>query len=218
MSELIEIALSFPTVVFTVLVLVSVGYWLVSAMFGFAGDVAAELDIDADFDIDGDTDFGSDVAGGSLIASSIAGTMGLHLVPVSVSLTVLSLAAWLASVAAVVLLDGRITGWLVVLLALAIPFYLGMLVAGRVARWISPVFATQRAERHDDLIGRIATIHTGRVDASFGQATVRNNKGDEHLIQVRCSVENDLKAGDRALLVDVDDGVFTISTDTEGLI
>ncbi len=214
MSELIEIALSFPTVVFTVLVLVSVGYWLVSAMFGFAGDVAAELDIDADLDLDGDVD----AAGGSLIASSIAGTMGLHLVPISVSLTVLSLAAWLASVAAVVILDGRTATWLVVLLALAIPFYLGMLVAGRVARWISPVFATQRAERHADLIGRIATIHTGRVDASFGQATVRNNKGDEHLIQVRCSIENDLKAGDRALLVDVDDGVFTISTDTEGLI
>lgn len=223
MSDLIEISLSFPTVVFTVLSLISVGYWLVSAMLGFVevgGDFDPDLDIDADINFDGDADVPVSEGFG---LGSIAGVLGLHLVPVSVAVTVLSLIAWLTSVAAVVALrpvfgTGQRLSILPALAALVVALVIGGFVAGRVARMLSPVFVAQRGERHRDLVGRLCTIHTGRVDETFGQATVRNEKGDEHLIQVRCSTPNHLRAGDQALLVDVEDGIFVLSTDVAGLV
>ncbi len=217
MSELIDISLSLPTVVFTVAALTSVGYWLVSAALGFADGLGP----DADFDLDADLEPGFDLDTGSsgFGLSSLIGILGLHLVPVSVSITVLSLVSWLTSVAAVVMLGGAEArvGAPAVVVVLAAALVVGMVVVGRLARVVAPVFATRRAEQHRDLVGRLCTVQTGRVDAVFGQGMIRSPAGDEHVVQIRCPGTNRLGAGDRALVVDVDDGVFVVSPDVDGL-
>ncbi len=216
MSDLIDISLSFPTVVFTTLSLISVGYWLLSASLGLAGDFGIDTDLDLDTDLE--PDFDLDAEGGPGLGSLIE-TLGLHLVPISVSLTALSLASWLTSVVAVVAIGGadrRLESPLALATVIA-AFIVGVVVAGRLARLVAPVFVTQRGERHRDLIGRMCTVQTGRVDTSFGQGVIRSLKGDEHVVQIRCAAENHLRAGDVALVVDVDDGVFVVSPDVDGL-
>lgn len=226
MNRFLEIITSFPTVIFTVAVLVSLGYWIISTLLGL-DDSAIDADIDADFDVDIEADLevgaaaghdGVDVASGAGaqgFGDSILMGLGLHLMPLSLVITVVSLAAWLASVIMTVAIGSA--NFLVGIAVFIGALFVGVLASGRVARLIAPLFRVTRAAAHKQLIGRLCVLRTGRVDAGFGQAEVTDAEGGSHLIQVRCHISNRLKAGDTALVVDVEDGVFVVSPDVEAL-
>ena len=92
-------------------------------------------------------------------------------------------------------------------------------MAGRVGNVLLPILVQTKHIRRRDLIGRLCTVQTGRVDANFGQAEVVDDERSTHLIQIRCEVDNDLRTGMRALIVDVDDdGRFVVSPDVESLL
>lgn len=211
MSEFIDVVTSFPSVVFTVALLVSIGYWIVATVLGLDG-----VDVDAEFDTDVDVDVDGAEAGGGL--GSLFTALDLHLMPVSLVITVISLVGWIVSVLASIAIGsdgvvGVVVGIVILLAALAA----GVLLSGRVARLLSPIFSPGRAVGDRDLIGRVCVLKTSRVDASFGQAEVVDHEGGSHLIDIRCHIENGLSRGDQALLVEVDDGVFTVSPDVDAI-
>lgn len=233
MREFLEIVTSLPTVIFTVSLLVSLGYWMISTALGF-GDSGLDGDVEIDADFEVDLDVGTDIEADVEIDSSInsdAGSggagldfgsfmtmIGLHLMPLSLVFTVTSLVGWLLSIAMAVTVGnytgvGLLIGIGIFLLAL----FGGFIASGRVARVVAPIFRMQRAAGHGQLVGRMCVLRTGRVDKDFGQAEVVDNEGGSHLVQVRCREENRLKAGDQALLVDVEDGVFYLSDDIDVL-
>ena len=198
MQAFFEVIVRFPAIIFTVALLVSLGYWIVATVLGGDG-----FDADADIDIDIETGLPGD----------LLSALGLHLMPVGLVVTIISLVGWLTSVIGLVVLDGWgaanvVTGLGLFIAALVI----GVLASGRVARLVGPLFAPNKGSQHADLLGRICTVQTGRVDLEFGQAEVTDADGGSYIIQIRCGT-NSLSSGDPALLVDVDDGVFTISPD-----
>ena len=194
MTEFLQVVTSFPTVIFTVGLLISLGFWLISTVLGL-GDSAfdADVDLDTDLDLDADVDVDIDVDGVGSGAEGLAGftgilvTLGLHLMPISLVITVISLAGWVAAIVATVALGGAPLNLLVGVVVFVFAFVFGVLVSGRVARLLAPLFAVTRAAGHRHLIGRLCTLRTGRVDASFGQAEVVDGDGGTHLIQVRCT-------------------------------
>ncbi len=112
--------------------------------------------------------------------------------------------------------DG-VVGLLFGLVILIVAFIIGVVASGRVARLVAPIFSPARALSHSDLLGRLCIVRTGRVDEHFGQAEVVDGDGGSHLIQVRCRIDNELGAGDQALLVDLDDGLFIVSPDVDAI-
>lgn len=198
MERFIEIALGLPTAVFTTLVLISLGYWLISLLSGIDGGG----DIDADADIDVESSAG-------LLAS-----LGLHRIPLSLVFTVVSLTAWLISLILVSIVSdtGSTSIWL------AVPIIIGSLIGGLfvaspVAHLAAPLFAVHPPMHRDDLIGRECIVKTGHVDESFGQAEVTDAEHGTHIVQVRCMSPNEVRSGTKAHLVDVNsDGVFQIAT------
>lgn len=217
MFRVLEVSLGFPTVIFTTLLLISLGYWLMTTLLGF-GD-APELDLDLDVDVDLDLDLDAGGAGvGGLGGALVA--LNLHLLPLSLGITLISLFGWLTSVILSLVLSGDdgSTNTLIGLAVIAGSFFVGIFATGRIGHLLRPIFEVKRAVRRQDLIGRLCTISTGRVDANFGQAELVDAEGGAHLIQVRCRVENSLSKGSNALLVAVDeDGLFTISPDIDAL-
>ncbi|MEM9132456.1 MAG: hypothetical protein AAF962_11350 [Actinomycetota bacterium] len=192
MAEFVEAAVSFPAVVWTVALAVSVGYWLLSTA------------------LIGDSDVEVDAEGGGF-SGGVADALGLGHAPISIVVTVLSAIGWLVTMLAVSVAGSTSTvvgvGLLIASLLVA-----GS-VTGRVSRLLGPLFAENQGIDRDHLIGRTCTVRTGRVDTEFGQAEVIDGDGAAHVIQARCLEANELTAGSKALVVDVQDGVFVIDPD-----
>ncbi len=228
--RVIEIAFGYPTVIFTTVLLVSAGYWILSVLLGFESG-GGDLDLDLGGDVAGDVgadagDIGSD-AGGDGAGSSNGFLVGilqafdLHLMPVALVLTVISLVGFLVSALGTLALTsaGGSTATLVGLALTLASLLAGMFIAGKIAIVLAPVFVPEPHIRRADLIGRICTIRTGSVSTLFGQAEAVDSVSGSHIIQVRCQTPNRLGAGSQALIVSVDEGGdYLVSPDVEGLV
>ncbi len=133
-------------------------------------------------------------------------TLGLRRAPFTVTLSLLTLAAWAFCVLGMqylapvlTMLPGFVVGGGVMLgsLVLAVP------VTSVTSRPLGPLFITHEADKRADFIGRTCRIDTGSVDGKFGQATVAEG-GGWTVIQVRAANDNDLRRGDEALIVAYD--------------
>lgn len=211
MQNVIDTAVSFPAVIFTVSTLFFLGFWVATTLLG-AGINSLD-DFDFDFDGDADTDVSSENSGGLLRAS--LEFLGITGMPILLALNLLSIFGWATiMVAMTVVGDGR--GPLVGALLAVGAFLIGGFVTGRIAERFDNVFIPTPAIRRQQLVGRVCTITTTKVTATFGQAEVRDDEGGSLVIQVRSDEANALGAGDRALIFDLDReaGVFQVSADT----
>jgi hypothetical protein len=177
MGGFFEAVLSFPTVIFTPLLVVVIGYWLVVIVGG----------------ADPDGDGGADDGGGFL------GFLGLGGVPASVVLSLLVVFAWFGTLAGAELLD-MIPVALVLAGAVVAAWLLTKVAVMAVKRFLPAGPEPSRA----DFIGLTCVIRTGRVTRTFGQAEVHSPDGSSAIVQVRQAGDDDLRAGTTALLYDVD--------------
>ena len=221
MNELISASLQFPTVVFTIVLGIVLMYW-VFVLLGaldvdlFGGDVDVDVSgaakgigdvltggakggaeaFHADAHAGGDAD--ADVDGGGLWHG-----LGLGDVPVTISVSLIATLSWVGSLLVMHYIAGT-AGWqraivLVVAIAVALP------IAALLVRPLAPVFAVKEAKSNADYIGHGCTITTGSVDDNFGQATVEDG-GTVLVIQVRCELKGKLARGDKALIIEFDQG------------
>lgn len=189
MAEFVDVALSFPALLWTLALGFSLVFWVTSTVLGGASELGVEVDA-------GDA------------ASGLTDALGLAQAPISVVLTILSAVGWLVTMLAAIALDSPPA--LLGIVVLAISLVVAVPVTKRIARLVHPLYAANRGIDHDHLIGRTCTVRTGRVDDGFGQAEVIDGEGAAHLISVRCAAPNELGAGSKALVVAVEDGVFVI--------
>jgi hypothetical protein len=184
MGDFVDAALSFPAVLFTVLLAIVVVYWLLVLI--------GTLDVEM-----GDLDLGDGI--------------GLGGVPVTVTVSALATVAWFVSLVGTVLIDGFST--LPKVLAgigvLVIALVAGLFVARLVAVPLRRLYVTGGEASRNDFVGRECVIRTGRVTDDFGQAEVTAADGSSAIIQVRQTGEHALANGHRALIFDYDnDGEF----------
>lgn len=178
MGGFIEAVLGFPTVLFTPLLLVVAGYWIL-VLFG---------------GVDADSGDGSGEAGGGVLA-----VVGLGGVPMSVVLSLFVAFAWFGGLAgaqlltalpaAAVLAAALLAGWLLTRLAVL------------ALRRLMPAGAEPSRA---DFVGLTCVIRTQRVTSSFGQAEVHATDGSSAVVQVRQAGQDTLRAGSVALLYDFD--------------
>ncbi|MEV0808925.1 hypothetical protein [Micromonospora sp. NPDC050200] len=187
MTGFLGTALSFPTVLFSFLLLVVVGYWLLV--------LTGVLDLGDDLDVDG-------VPGGVLAG------LGLGGLPSTIVFSLIVAVAWFVSLAGTALLDGLGFG------AVArIVVSVGVLVAAVLCAWLvtrllavplARLFPTGTESSRHAFVGGLCTIRTGRVTADFGQAEVTAADGSSAVVQVRQPGDEPLRAGSSALIYDYD--------------
>ena len=223
MQHLLELALSFPTVLYTVLLGVSLVYWILvligAAKVELAGDGALDGAADMDFgggghevgDIGGSHegvghhDVG-DVGGGDGdidVGESHAGMLSalkLRSAPLTVVAGCVVLFAWIESMIAMQIWDNTIAKVATLVLAPLLALFPTSIAIRPLAR----VFVPHEVTRNHQLVGKICRIRTGHVDAGFGEATLEDG-GAGLIVRVRIDTGEQLKRGDEALIVDYDE-------------
>jgi len=228
--------LTFPVVVYTVLLGVVLLYWasmLLGAVdldllggaehggahggdVGDVGDAGDAGDVgdagDAGDGDAGDAEHGGVHHGGLF---STLGAFGLRRVPMTVTVSLLVIYGWLVSVLGFVLFDRAALAVmspgafhaLLLVTALVSSFFF----ASYSARPLGAVFTTQKAVTRSSLVGREAEVSTGRLDARFGQVLVHDG-GAGLLLDARHEGGSALKRGDRVIITgwDADQNVAQV--------
>ncbi|MFB4319821.1 hypothetical protein [Actinomadura sp. 21ATH] len=171
MGEFIDVALGFPTALFTFPLIVVAGYWLLAAV---------GLDV-----LDADTGAG---VGDALAAARLGGA------PVTVAMSALVAVAWFASLAGSAL---GVPGAVTLPAALAASWLATAALVRAVRRFVPAGWAAAAGGSRRDLVGRTCVIRTGRVGADFGQAEVTADDGTSAVVQVRVP-DSDLAVAGRA--------------------
>lgn len=193
MNDFFDVILSFPTVLFTFLLGVVAVYWAAVVVGGVDLDLF-DTDVDVDPDVDGD-------AGG---LGGLLATLGLHGVPITVTLSILIVVAWFVSLVGTALVGSDRTGVLAVGVLVAV-LVVAVICAWTVARILAGplrrVLGPQRSAHRTDFVGRVCVIRTARVTAVYGQAEVTADDGGTATVQVRTErADIDLTNGMRALI------------------
>jgi hypothetical protein len=186
MSAFLAAVLSFPTVVFTILL----GVFLLYALATLLG----ALDIEA---LDGALGVGD--ADGGVLTDGFR-TLGIAGVPVGIFGGVASLFGWALSVFAARLLPDALAVDLLVLIGAGVA---GLAGATAAVRPLRRVFNTPEAMQNKEIVGKICTIRSLRVDDHAGTAEVEDG-GAGIIAEVRCFRENDLTLGSKAIVYDYD--------------
>ena len=199
MNPFYENISSFPTVFFTIFLMLTTLYWLV-AVLGF-------IDIDVlDFDIP-DADGALGAGDGMTNADALAGLalkLGLYGVPVTIIVSFLSLFGWLVCYYTVHFLLGWLPTGLLRYVA-GIPILLGSLwvavmVTAVIIKPLRPLF--KKAEQHTPkrILGQTVIVRTSRVDSGFGEAEL-DDGGAGLILRIRADKDQTFTRGDRVVLL-----------------
>lgn len=244
MTEILSVLLAFPTVLFTAVTALCLFYWLFVILGALDIDTFDSVSGAGKGAVEGAVKGAFEGAAGALKggAEGVTGAVkglgadGADLGDVSVdgSASLLSFLHLRDAPVTVVFSLFSIFGLLVTGLygltfgvpsiLVGIPLLLGsavvsLLLTSFAVRPLAPLFRVNRAKRSSDFVGKIATISTGRVTDRFGQATLEDG-GAGLILEIREGRSNDLKRGERVVLVhwDAAKEVFEVERMPEDLL
>jgi hypothetical protein len=187
----VHAALAFPTALFTFLLVLAIGYWVVVLLS------LVEVDLMHAHGVDGVDDVAA--ADGGITSALTA--VGLGGAPVTVVLTIVIALAWFLSLAGnTVVGDVPVVRLAVLPVALA-GAWLGTRAAVMPMRRLLP---DRPPPSRVDFVGRPCVVRTGQVGPDFGQAEVTADDGSTAIIQVRLAGYAVADAGWIALIYDYD--------------
>lgn len=211
MQEFLQIILSFPTALYTLLLGVAVLYWIFVILGALDLDIFhmdADLDVDvdvalpgADIHVDAPTaDADGDVSGGGALVRLLS-ALGWTGVPITITLSVFFLLNWALTYVGVWQLGhyGAPAELAVFLASMAV----SAAGASLVTRPLRRMFKIQRRVGGDNLIGRSVVITSGQVSEQQGRALL--DDGAVRLdLSVRSDAPNGLARGMEALIIGYD--------------
>ncbi|HHH30450.1 MAG TPA: DUF1449 family protein [Polyangiaceae bacterium] len=239
MQEFLNTILSMPTVVFTVLLGMMVLYWISvvagaldielfdpgsldgvdGALEGVDGalegaDGALEGADGAAEGADGAAEGDADAEGGPSGLAGALHALRLRYAPLTIVISFIALFGWVVSFFASQYLAPVIPGgaWIGSAVVLVVAVVVAIPLTSLITRPMAPLFHNASAKKNRDLIGLGVTIRTGRVDASFGQATLDDGQA-KLLLHVRCEADNTLARGDQALIVNWNEDANTFDVE-----
>jgi hypothetical protein len=227
MGHFLAIALSFPAVVYTVLLGVALVYWIFvmvgAAHVNLLGEGAGDAAMDAALDgvakgalegatkgvLEGAADHldGLDVDAGESAAGIVA-ALKLRSAPATVVLSSILLFSWIFTTVGMeavlaLLPNGGVLVTVAKLALLVLAPVLSLFPTSIVVRPLARVFTPLKATTHDALVGKMCTIRTGTVTDRFGEATLEDG-GAGVVVRVRVEAGDKLGRGDHAVIVGYD--------------
>jgi hypothetical protein len=215
MDDFLELVLSMPTLPWTALLVAALIYWMTVILGALDVDVLGGAEGKAHLDAghahadpaghatEGHAHDGLDAAGAKDgVLATLLSALKLRSVPVTISLSVIALCAWVVSfvlarhIGPLLPLPSPVTS----AIELVVSAILGVLGASLVVRPLAPLFRTKQGTRRDDLVGKVVRVKTGRVDRAFGEAVLEDG-GAGLQLQVRCADPDALGRDDEALII-----------------
>lgn len=207
MAELLRTALTFPCVVYTVLLGVVLLYWtfVLSGIVHLGEGTEGALDVDAGHAPSGEADLG-DAHGDAGLLASFMSALKLNRAPATLVFSLIVTFAWLASMLAMPSVSGWswARGWAGSLLVLALAPVVALPFTSLLVRPLAPLFAQRVGLSRRQLVGRTCTVRTGTVSAKFGEATVEDG-GAGLVVPVRVDGERAIARGEQVLIIDWDE-------------
>lgn len=210
---------SFPTIFFTFFLAVTVLYWLV-AVLGFVNIDILDFDIP---DADGTLDVNS---GGELSNPDVlAGLMlrfGLHGVPVTIIISLISLFGWLTCYYLVHFLlpfeASTMFRYLLGIPAVIGSLYIGVMITAQLIKPLRPLFRRAQQQTVKEILGQTAIVRTSRVDKGFGEAILEDG-GAGLILKVRSAGEEIFGKDDRVVLLEhiKEENVYRVISEKEFL-
>jgi hypothetical protein len=218
-NDFLQTALTFPTVVYSMLLAVSALYWVfastgladgdaIDALTGGHGHghihVGGDDHVDVGGPLHGDGHGEGDAAG----AAAMLSRLGLRGIPLTVSATVFSLMGWLGTYFVHLLAlprvpaDLRTLAGTAVMLAMVVP---ALAATSLLLRPVSRRLATFSAAAEPSLLGRTGVVITPELTSDYGQASF-DDGGAGLILQVRSDGAAPLRRGDRIVLIEYLDG------------
>lgn len=226
MDDFLAASLSFPTVVFTVLLLIALLYWVLVIVGALGLDM---LDLDQGHDgaghgpdvgVDHGADHGGDGGDGDAghdgdahhghsgeglgLLPTMLWVLKLNSVPMTIVLTMVFFWSWLACHLAMHYVVGYEAHWIAEVGLFAGALLLSLPLSSVTVRPLAPLFRTHPGQRRAALLGKVVDVDTSYVDDKFGVAKV-DDGGAGLLVQIRCDPPNPLTRGQRALVVSYDE-------------
>ncbi|MGR6874960.1 hypothetical protein ACU6U9_22350 [Pseudomonas sp. HK3] len=185
---------SFPTVIFTFLLIIAAFYWAIAVL----GVVSLDI---LDFDLpEAEADTGFDNA------SVLAGVMmkfGLYGVPVTIILSFVVLFGWLISYYSAYLIFSIIpSGFLEFLVGIPIfigSLYLAVLITSVLIRPMRSLFKNAIQETAKYVLGQTAVVRTSRVDENFGEAVMQDG-GAGLILKIRSEKGTTFTKGEKVVV------------------
>lgn len=193
MEAFLSNSFSFPTLLFTGLLILMCFYWLLA--------IAGLLDLDV-LDLDIDTDLDMDVEG----FAGLMVTLGLTGVPFTLVLTLLFSYSWLICYFIVHFFffwgDNNLFNLLIGTGVILGSFAASILLTAKTVKPLRPLFRSlHNPEVKKIVVGKTCAVRSTRVDESFGEANIVID-GADLIIKVRSKAEHNLKKGDTALVLE----------------
>lgn len=195
MNEFLQTALTFPTVVFSVLLGVSAIYWLLAASGLDDGDAVDGL-------LSGDSASGEAGAAAAMLAK-----LGLAGVPMMVVLTTFSFMGWLGTYFAQLLGMGQVPEGMRTLAGAGVLLAMFILAVAATSIVLRPVSRVMSKLRPKDvsLLGQAGVVITPTLGSNYGQAAF-DDGGAGLILQVRYDDAHPLQRGDRIVLIEYLEG------------
>lgn len=216
MTTFVTIITAFPTVIFTVLLGVSILFWLVS-LLGF-------LDLDSFLPdaLEGEFgDGGIDMEGSQSLLLGVMHKFRLVGIPITIVLTALALFSWLFSYYAVYflwpLLPFTWLEWLVGIVLLPVCLFASAWISGKVLRPLRGLFKNQAASNRS-LIGQTAVVRSVNVTTEMGEVDFADG-GAGLILKVRSEDDTVYERGEKVVLIrfDAELNVYYVIAESEFL-
>ncbi len=204
MDPFYAIFLSYPTILFSALIVLCVLFCLI-AVLGV---------IDFDFlnfdmpDIDGPDlglNSGADGVTNAHVLASLLMRLGLVGIPAPIILFSISLIGWMISFTlSYYVYDYVPDGFLQFIMGTVIlvgVLYVSAYLTGIVLKPFKVFFETANQEVQKEIIGKLAVIRTSKANATFGEAVVEDG-GAGLIVKVRSYKDETFKRGDRVILLE----------------
>lgn len=188
-----------PRLLFSAPLLFALVVWCLSfvGLFSFH---AFDLDLDLDHDLHLDADLDHDADFGNV--GNLAQLVGLGMVPFSLFITLLLF--WFGALGLGVHALYGITNWFIVGVVALPVLLVAARITGFTARRLQPLFRDfGQATQGHELIGKIATLTSGQLSTTFGQARVQLEGGVVVQVAVRADADPTTAVqGDRLVITD----------------
>ena len=192
---------SFPTVVFTFMLIIVLLYWTVA--------ILGMVDIDIlNFHTDGAGEMvGGDASGhGPDAPHAIGGILfklGMRDIPVTIIISFVTMFGWLISYFAVHLLfplvPGKLMEYVVGIPILLAALVIASLITAVITKPLRPIFKKANTHTPKVVLGKTAIVRTSRVDNNFGEATLADG-GAGLILKVRTHGDTTFEKGDKVVL------------------
>jgi len=189
---------SFPTVIYTLLLIICALYWVVAVL----GLVDLEiLDLDMDGDIDGVDSLEAQTGIAGLLFK-----LGLNGVPLTIVLTIIAIVGWIFCYYAIYFGGALIPNFLPIELAYELAIFvtvtfITIVVTAQIIKPIRSLFQKLETDETKHILGQVVVVRSGLVNKDRGEALM-NDGGAGLLLQSRATGNDEFVKGDEVVVIE----------------